>query len=123
METIKQLIELAATAIEVATVLVIVLASVIGSARFLVRVNRKMPDAFRDYKVRLGKMLILSLEFLVAADIIRTVVLEPTLLNATILGLLVFIRTFLSWSLSVEIEGHWPWQARRESRETEVATK
>lgn len=114
METIKQLIDWSATGIEVTTVLVIVLASLIGSARFLIHVNQKVPDAFRQYKVRLGKMLILSLEFLVAADIIRTVVLEPTLMNAAVLGLLVLIRTFLSWSLSVEIEGHWPWQAGQE---------
>jgi uncharacterized membrane protein len=123
MEIIKQLVEWAATGIEVATVLVIVLASVIGSVRFLSHVNRGVADAYRQYKVGLGKMLILSLEFLVAADIIRTVVLEPTLANASILGLLVLIRTFLSWSLSVEIEGHWPWKAEPEAFETEVFAK
>jgi hypothetical protein len=48
----------------------------------------------------------------VAADIIRAVALEPTLRNVLILGLLVIIRTFLSWGLVVEIEGRWPWQAR-----------
>src|SRR2546422_581556 len=51
-------------------------------------------------------------EILVAADIIRTVVLEPTLANVLVLGLLVVIRTFLSWSLVLEIEERWPWQAR-----------
>jgi uncharacterized membrane protein len=54
---------------------------------------------------------LLGLEFLVAADIIRTVALEPTMQNVIILGLLVVIRTFLSWSLVVEIEGRWPWRA------------
>jgi uncharacterized membrane protein len=53
----------------------------------------------------------LGLEILVAADIIRTVVLEPTLSNVLVLGLLVLIRTFLSWSLVLEIEERWPWQA------------
>jgi len=123
MEIIKQLIEWSATGIEVATVFVIVLSSVLGSARFLVHVNQKAPDAFRQYKERLGKMLILSLEFLVAADIIRTVVLEPTLMNAAVLGLLVVIRTFLSWSLSVEIEGCWPWQPANEPVEIEGRAK
>jgi uncharacterized membrane protein len=52
------------------------------------------------------------LEFLVAADIIRTVALEPTMQNVILLGMLVFIRTFLSWSLVVEIEGRWPWRAK-----------
>ncbi len=121
METIKQVIEWAATAIEFATVLIIVLASTVGSARFLFHVGQKVPDAYRQYKIRLGKMLILSLEFLVAADIIRTVVLEPTLMNAAVLGLLVFIRTFLSWSLSVEIEGHWPWSNGTTETGAEVA--
>ena len=53
----------------------------------------------------------LGLEFLVAADVIRTVALEPTIQNIVILGVLVFIRTFLSWSLVVEIEGRWPWRS------------
>ena len=56
----------------------------------------------------------LGLEILIAADIVRTVALEATLESIGFLGLLVLIRTFLSWSLSVEIEGHWPWQANRE---------
>jgi uncharacterized membrane protein len=57
-----------------------------------------------------GKALLLGLEFS-SADVVRTVVLEPTLQNVAILGLLVIIRTFLSWSLVVEIEGLWPWQS------------
>jgi uncharacterized membrane protein len=60
----------------------------------------------------LGKSLLLSLEILVAADVIRTVALQPTLSNILGLGLLVVIRTFLSWSLVVEMEGRWPWQAK-----------
>ena len=123
METVKQVIEWAATGIELATVLIIVFASVFGSARFLFHVTQRVPDAFSQYKVRLGKMLILSLEFLVAADIIRTVVLEPTISNAALLGLLVLIRTFLSWSLSVEIEGRWPWETKAEDSDMEVSWK
>jgi uncharacterized membrane protein len=53
----------------------------------------------------------LGLEILVAADIVRTVALEATLESVAILGLLVLIRTFLSWSLAVEMEGHWPWRS------------
>ena len=60
---------------------------------------------------RVGRALLLGLEILVAADIIRTVVLEPTLANVLVLGLLVLIRTFLNWSLVLEIEERWPWQA------------
>jgi len=115
MELIKQFIEWSATGIEIVTVVLILAASIFGTARFLIHLATSVPDAYRQYKVQLGKMLILALEFLVAADIIRTVALEQTLNNVLILGLLVIIRTFLSWSLSVEIEGTWPWSKRPES--------
>jgi uncharacterized membrane protein len=62
----------------------------------------------------MGRSLLLGLEFLVAGDVVRTVALDPTLNNVAVLGLLVLIRTFLGWSLAVEIEGHWPWQTRTE---------
>jgi uncharacterized membrane protein len=58
---------------------------------------------------------LLGLELLVAADVVRTVALEPTLKNVGVLGLLVLIRTFLSWSLTVEMEGRWPWQKPSET--------
>ena len=62
---------------------------------------------------RLGRVLLLGLEILVAADIVRTVALEPSFQNVAVLGLLVLVRTFLSWSIVVEIEGRWPWQPKR----------
>ena len=70
--------------------------------------SRAMTGKFR---ARLGNSLLIGLEILVAADIIRTVALEPSLENVAILGILVLVRTFLSWSLVVEIEGRWPWRA------------
>jgi uncharacterized membrane protein len=109
MERIKELIEWAATVIEVATVVLIVASSAFGTIRFFFHLNSGAESAYTTFKVHLGKMLMLSLEFLVAADIIRTVALDQTLANVGILGLLVLIRTFLSWSMSVEIEGRWPW--------------
>ena len=65
-----------------------------------------------------ARILLLGLELLVAADIVRTVALEPSLESVAVLGLLVVIRTFLSWSLIVEIEGRWPWQVVPGRRET-----
>jgi len=59
----------------------------------------------------------LGLEILVAADIVRTVALEATLQSVAVLGILVLIRTFLSWALVVEIEGRWPWQGPGEAQE------
>ena len=58
----------------------------------------------------LGRSILLGLEFLVAADIIRTVAVQPSLQNVAVLGLIVLIRTFLSFSLEVEIDGRWPWR-------------
>jgi uncharacterized membrane protein len=107
---IRQAIEFSATGIELLAVAIIVVAIAHGTARYLWHVQQRTADAFQQYKVQLGKALLLGLEFLVAADIVRTVVLEPTLQNVLILGLLVVIRTFLSWSIVVEIEGRWPWR-------------
>ncbi len=83
------------------------------AAAFLVSVQNVMkhqPAGYDLLRVRIGKALLLGLEFLVAADVIRTVVLDLTLQNLLTLGLLVVIRTVLSWSLVVEIENRWPWQ-------------
>jgi uncharacterized membrane protein len=112
---IRDLIEIAAEGIEALAVAVIVVAIVHGSIRFLFSITNKPENAYERYKNHLGKGLLLGLEFLVAADVVRTVVLEPTLQNVMILGLLVVIRTFLSWSLVVEIEGRWPWRRKAET--------
>ncbi len=58
--------------------------------------------------------MLLGLDLLIAADIIRTVTLEPTLENVAALGLLVVVRTFLSWALVLEADGRWPWQQSRD---------
>jgi uncharacterized membrane protein len=68
------------------------------------------PAAYRRYRANLGRGILLGLELLVAADIIGTVAVTPSLQNLAVLGLIVLIRTFLSVSLEVEIEGRWPWQ-------------
>lgn len=109
MEGIKLFFEWSATGIELVTIVLIIIASAFGTLRFLFQLNQTIPDAYKQFKVHLGKMLILALEFMVAADIIRTVALDQTLQNVLILAILVAVRTFLSWSLSVEIEGRWPW--------------
>jgi uncharacterized membrane protein len=65
---------------------------------------------YRVVRTVFGRSILLGLEFLVAADIIRTVAVQPSLQNVTVLGLIVLIRTFLSFSLEVEIDGRWPWR-------------
>jgi uncharacterized membrane protein len=91
---------------------VVILAVSRGAVRYLFHLSE--PGAFESYKFQLAKALLMGLELLVAADVVRTVALEPSLTNVAILGLLVVVRTLLSWSLSVEIEGCWPWQRRTE---------
>ena len=77
--------------------------------------------AYKNYRHHVARALMLGLEILVAADIIRTVALAPTLQNVLILGLLVLIRTLLSWGLVVEIEERWPWQPRRVETDSRAA--
>ena len=113
MEAIRSTIEMAALGIESLAVAVIVISTINGTVHFILHTRRGVRDAYEQYKVRLAKALLLGLELLVAADIIRTVALEPTLPNVLILAVLVVVRTFLSWSLVVEMEGHWPWKAGR----------
>jgi len=114
---IRKVIEWAALVIEILGATVIVagvlkVAITRGTIRYLFQLGK--PGAYESYKHQLGKTLLLGLEFLVAGDVVRTVALDPTLNNVGVLGLLVLIRTFLSWSLTVEIEGRWPWQSQPE---------
>jgi uncharacterized membrane protein len=120
IDSIRAVTEWAALGIEIVGVVVIVagvlrVAITRGTVRFLLRIDD--PGAYDSYKHQIGRSLLLGLEFLVAADVVRTVALEPTLTNVAVLGLLVLVRTFLSWTLSVEIEGRWPWQSRHISGE------
>ena len=69
-------------------------------------------EAYNSMRSVFGRAVLLGLEILVAADLIRTVAVQPTLQNLAVLGMLVAIRTFLSWSLDVELEGVWPWRKR-----------
>lgn len=69
-------------------------------------------NAVRVFKRMIAGGLLMGLDLLIAADIIKTVTIQPTLENITVLGILVLIRTFLSWSLVLELDGRWPWQRR-----------
>jgi uncharacterized membrane protein len=101
-------IELLAVAVIVAGVIKVVITP--GTVRSVFQLG--MPGAYESYKHQLGKPLLLGLDLLVAGDVVKTVALEPTLDNVAALGLLVLVRTFLSLSLTVEMEGRLPWQAR-----------
>jgi len=67
-------------------------------------------EAYKAFRIQIVRSLILGLEVLVAGDVIRTVAISPTLMSVGVLGAIVLIRCFLSWSLTLEIDGRWPWQ-------------
>ena len=75
-------------------------------------------QAVDQFKVRVGRSMLLSLEILIAADIVKSVAIRLTSSDMLALGLLVLIRTFLSWTLGLEIEGRWPWQDKRAAGES-----
>ena len=76
---------------------------------------RRVSPVYTRFRRVLGRAILLGLELLVAADIIKTVAVTPTLDSVAVLAVIVLIRTFLSWSLELEISGRWPWQKRGES--------
>ena len=111
----EDVISLAGYGIEAVGVLVIVAGSVVASLRFVSRYRTQAEGvAYRSYRRQLGRSIILGLEFLIAGDIIRTVVVADTLANVAVLGLIILIRSFLSVTLFLEVEGRWPWQQAEE---------
>ena len=94
-----------------------------STMRYFYRMAKKSSPQlgrYTEYRHALARTLMLGLEILVAADVVRTVALEPTFKNVGVLGLLVLIRIILGWSLVVEIEGRWPWQPEHASEEPEA---
>ncbi len=109
METFTNVVESVGLVIDGLGVLVIVLGLLVAVTRF-VWTGRQAADPYHRLRQDLGRGILLGLELLVAADIIRTVAVAPTLESVSVLGLIVLIRTFLSMALQVELEGRWPWQ-------------
>lgn len=112
-----QIIEVVTRLIEFIGVAVIALVFLYAIIRSIVHFRQRKEGAYDRFRILIGKALQLGLEFLVAADIIRTVLIEPTMMPIITLGLLIVIRTILSWSITVDIEGCWPWQVAKKSKE------
>ena len=96
--------------VELIGIAIIVVGALWSLARFLRQLGSSDDNAVGRFRTGLGRAILLGLEFLVAADIVATVAIEPTLDSLAVLAGIVLIRTFLSFSLEVEIEGRWPWQ-------------
>jgi uncharacterized membrane protein len=94
---------------------VIALGIAAAIVRFLAQGISNLQPRYRELRHELGGTIVLGLEFLVAGDIIHTVAVDPSLQSVAALGLIVLIRTFLSMTLQLEIDGCWPWQRRERS--------
>ncbi len=115
---IREFVELAGNGAEIAGVMLIIGGLLFASVRYALGCllscqSSPAPDAesrYKRYRHDLGRAILLGLEVLVAADIVRTVAFTPTMDSVIVLAMIVAIRTFLSWSLALELDGHWPWQ-------------
>ncbi|RDH42596.1 DUF1622 domain-containing protein [Zooshikella ganghwensis] len=117
METsFKEIITIAGYAIEAFGVLVVIIGSCVSTFAYL-RTYKKLHEgsAYKKYRQELGRSIILGLEFLIAGDIIRTVVVADSLENVGILALIIVIRSFLSITLHLEVEGRLPWKKEQVS--------
>lgn len=116
LSAVPQDVELIVRGLEMLGVAVIGIAFPYATIRGLVQIRRRKPNAYRQLKIFVRKALQLGLEFLVAANIVKTVTIDLTREGIVSLGLLIVVRTFLSWSITVEIEGCLPWQIPNSGR-------
>ena len=125
IEMFRNVVEQGGLVIDAVGVLVVVIGIVLAAIRLLTQPSTPF-GKYKQFRQDLGRGILLGLEFLVAADIIRTVAVTPTLESVLVLGLIVVIRTFLSLALQMEVEGRLPWQAEKaraeQSRQPEVRT-
>ena len=110
MEYFRHIMEVVGTSVDGVGVFIVAGGMVVATVRLAARRAHETGNYYSLYRQDVGRAILLGLEFLIAGDIIRTVVVAPTLQNVVVLGLIVLIRTFLSLSLQLEIEGKLPWQ-------------
>jgi uncharacterized membrane protein len=114
MEAVRSAMEWSSVALETLAVLVILTGTLVAAVRcrlFQTLLSPESPAVVSRFKHQLVSSLLLGLDLLVASDVIHTAAVEPTLNGVATLGLLVVVRITLTWSLIVEAEGRWPWQA------------
>jgi uncharacterized membrane protein len=110
MEYFRHIMEVVGTSVDGVGVFIVAGGMVVATVRLAARRAHETGNYYSLYRQDVGRAILLGLEFLIAGDIIRTVVVAPTLQNVVVLGLIVLIRTFLSLSLQLEIEGKLPWR-------------
>ena len=105
----RKIMDITGLVLDAAGVLVVVAGVLVSVVRFVIGRTTGFAHAYRALRTEVGRAILLGLEFLIAGDIIKSVVVDPTVLNIATLGLIVLIRTFLSMTLQLEVEGRWPW--------------
>jgi uncharacterized membrane protein len=94
---------------------IMIVGGLVAFVDFGVRALRSGPHrgGYQQLRRRLGQVILLGLEVLIIGDIVRTIIVDPTLRSVAVLGVIVIIRIVLSFSLEVEIDGVWPWNRQR----------
>ena len=117
IEQILKILELSGLIITAFAVLVIFIGFALAMGRYFLRFRNQSPvNNFTSFKIELGRALLLGLEILVLADVIETITVESTYQSLAVLAFIVVLRTAVSWTLALETEGHWPWQAESEEQ-------
>lgn len=118
-------IEAVGKSIDAAGVAIVVVGSLLAVVPYAVGLARQgdSPESYERVRRNLGRAILLGLEFLIAGDIIRTVAISPTFGDVGVLAGIVLVRTFLSTTLEVEINGRWPWARRRETANVESGSR
>ncbi len=113
----KEIVAVISRGIELSGVIILVLGLLTATLRFIFRGTSESEDIspYQQYRRDMGRGILLGLEVLVAADIISTVTISPTLESVFVLAIIVFVRTFLSFSISLEVDGRFPWQKKQQS--------
>jgi uncharacterized membrane protein len=119
-ETFRDVMAIVGLGLDGVGVLIVAAGAALATVHALSRSQQPLAGRYRLLRENLGRAILLGLEFLIAGDIIRSVVVDPTVLNVAVLGLIVLIRTFLSMTLQLEVEGRWPWQGSGAPRPPEA---
>jgi uncharacterized membrane protein len=117
-EQVLEFFEKTSVAISLFAVTVIIVGFAVAAWHYFHRFRKtNLEQNFIDFKIELGSVLLLGLEILVLADVIETITVTPTFLSLAGLAAIIVIRTAVSWALTLETEGRWPWQADIEDKE------
>jgi uncharacterized membrane protein len=122
MVEFQHVVTLVGLGVDAVGVAAIVVGTLVSTVLAAVQILRHEEGTYRVYRRRIGRSILLGLEFLVAGDIIRTVAVQPTFMNVGVLALIVAIRTFLSFSLELEVTGRWPWRQAGQPTEASGAS-